>query len=123
MKLKVLIVDDEPHAVEIIARYLESFPEVEVVGSCHAGVSAFQFLRQQAVDLMFLDIKMPGLNGMALLRSLPNPPKVIFTTAYREYAVEGFDLNALDYLLKPVSFERFSKAMAKVLVPAAPRMP
>lgn len=115
MKIKTIIVDDEPHAIEIIAGYLGSFSEVEVVAQCSNGISAFQVLRQQQVDLMFLDIKMPGLNGTELLRSLKNPPKVIFTTAYREYAVDGFDLNAVDYLLKPIPFDRFLRAMDKVL--------
>lgn len=114
MKLRTIIVDDEPHAIEIIAGYLKNFPEIAVVAECSNGINAFQVLRQQQVDLMFLDIKMPGLNGNELVRSLKNPPKVIFTTAYREYAVDGFDLNAVDYLLKPIPFERFLCAMQKV---------
>ncbi len=114
MKIRTIIVDDEPHAIEVIARYLESFPEIEVLATCSDAIKAFQVLQQKKVDLMFLDVKMPGLKGTDLLRSLKQPPKVIFTTAYSEYAVEGFELDAMDYLLKPVSFDRFLKAMDKV---------
>lgn len=114
MKLKTILVDDEPHAIEILVKYLENFSEIEVVAKCGNAIQAFQTLQQQKVDLMFLDIKMPGLKGTDLLRSLKNPPKVIFTTAYQDFAVEGFDLNAIDYLLKPVPFDRFLRAMDKV---------
>jgi len=114
MKIRTLIVDDEPHAIEVIETYLGNFTEMEIMGRCNSAIQAFQLLQQKPVDLMFLDIKMPGLNGNDLLRSLKNPPKVIFTTAYSEYAVEGFDLNAVDYLLKPVSFDRFLRAIEKV---------
>ncbi len=115
MKIKTIIVDDEPHAIEVIAKHLENFPEIEVVATCNDGVSAFHTLQQKNIDLMFLDVKMPGITGVELLKSLKNPPKVIFTTAYSEYAVEGFDLDAVDYLLKPISFNRFLKAMDKTL--------
>ena len=106
--------DDEPHAIEVIESYLKNFTDIEITAQCGDGIQAFQTLQQKKIDLMFLDIKMPGLNGNDLLKSLKNPPKVIFTTAYNDYAVEGFELNALDYLLKPVSFDRFLKAMDKV---------
>ena len=109
-----MIVDDEPHAIEVIESYLKNFSDIEIVAKCGDGIHAFQTLQQKKVDLMFLDVKMPGLNGNDLLKSLKNPPKVIFTTAYHDYAVEGFELNALDYLLKPISFDRFLKAMDKV---------
>ncbi|WP_113637800.1 LytR/AlgR family response regulator transcription factor [Nubsella zeaxanthinifaciens] len=115
MKIKALIVDDEPHAIEVIAKYLENFPEVDVVETCKDGISAFHCLQRKGIDLMFLDVKMPGINGVELLKSLKNPPKVIFTTAFTEYAVEGFELDAVDYLVKPISFNRFLKAMDKVL--------
>jgi len=115
MKIKAVIVDDEPHALDIIAKYLTHFPEVEVVETCTDGMSAFHTLQRKTVDLMFLDVKMPGINGVELLKSLKNPPKVIFTTAFTEYAVEGFELDAVDYLVKPISFNRFLKAMDKVL--------
>lgn len=114
MKIRTLIVDDEPHAIEIISSYLENFSDVEIAGKCGNAIQAFQLLQQKSVDLMFLDIKMPGLNGTDFLRSLKNRPKTIFTTAYSEYALEGFELDAVDYLMKPISFERFLRAMDKV---------
>lgn len=109
-----MIVDDEPLAIEVIETYLKNFSDIEIIAKCGDGIQAFNILQQKKADLMFLDVKMPGLNGTELLKSLKNPPKVIFTTAYHDYAVEGFELNALDYLLKPVSFDRFLKAMEKV---------
>jgi DNA-binding LytR/AlgR family response regulator len=114
MKIRVLIVDDEPHAIEVIENYLRMFSEMELVGKCTDAIQAFQLLQQKTVDLMFLDIQMPGLKGTEMLRSLKNPPKVIFTTAYSEYALEGFELNAIDYLLKPIPFERFLRAVDKI---------
>jgi DNA-binding LytR/AlgR family response regulator len=114
MKTRVLIVDDEPYAIEIIEGYLAKFSEMELVGKCGDAIQAFQLLQQKPVDLMFLDIQMPGIKGTDLLRSLKNPPKVIFTTAYSEYALEGFELNAIDYLMKPIPFERFMRAIDKV---------
>nr|WP_067054871.1 LytTR family DNA-binding domain-containing protein [Mucilaginibacter sp. L294] len=114
MKTRVLIVDDEPYAIEIIEGYLAKFSEMELVGKCGDAIQAFQLLQHKPVDLMFLDIQMPGIKGTDLLKSLKNPPKVIFTTAYSEYALEGFELNAIDYLLKPIPFERFMRAIDKV---------
>lgn len=114
MKLKTILVDDEPHAIEVLLQYLQNFSEIEVVAKCENAIQAFQTLQQQKIDLIFLDIKMPGLTGTELMRSLKNPPKVIFTTAYQDYAVEGFDLDAIDYLLKPIPFDRFLRAMDKV---------
>jgi len=114
MKIRTVIVDDEPLAIEVIETYLKNFSDIEIIAKCGDGIQAFNTLQQKKADLMFLDVKMPGLNGTELLKSLKNPPKVIFTTAYHDYAVEGFELNALDYLLKPVSFDRFLKAMEKV---------
>ena len=114
MKIRTLIVDDEPHAIEVIENYLGNFDQMEITGKCSSAIQAFQVLQQKPVDLMFLDIKMPGLTGTDFLRSLKHPPKVIFTTAYSEYALEGFELNAIDYLLKPISFDRFLRAMDKV---------
>ena len=105
MKIKTIIVDDEPHAIAVIENYLNRFQDVEIVAKCADGIQAFQLLQQKKIDLIFLDVKMPGLNGTDLLRSLKNPPKVIFTTAYHDYAVEGFDLNAVDYLVKPIPLE------------------
>ncbi|MGA0558863.1 LytR/AlgR family response regulator transcription factor [Larkinella sp. VNQ87] len=115
MNVRCLLIDDEPHAVEIIESYIEMVDGLEVVGKCHNAVQAFSFLQSTPVDLLFLDIKMPKLSGTDFLRSLRNPPKVIFTTAYREYALDGFDLDVVDYLLKPIPFERFLRAVSKVM--------
>ncbi|WP_138481178.1 LytR/AlgR family response regulator transcription factor [Dyadobacter bucti] len=114
MKLRAILVDDEPHAIEVLDNYLGNFSEIEVIARCRNAIQAFQILQQNKIDLMFLDVKMPGLKGTDLLRSLTTPPKVIFTTAYEDYALAGFDLNAVDYLLKPIPFERFLRAMDKV---------
>jgi DNA-binding LytR/AlgR family response regulator len=114
MKIRTLIVDDEPHAIAVLEKYLTQFNQMELVGKCSDAIQAFQLLQQKSVDLMFLDIQMPGIKGTDLLRSLKNPPRVIFTTAYSEYALEGFELNAVDYLLKPISFERFLRAVDKI---------
>lgn len=115
MSLKAMIVDDEPYAIQIIERYLSNLPDIEVAATCNDGFTAFKALQTHKVDILFLDIKMPTLTGIDLLKSLVNPPKVIFTTAYPEYAVEGFDLEAIDYLVKPISFNRFLKAIDKIL--------
>lgn len=115
MKIRTLIVDDEPHALDIIRKYALQIPEIEIVGTCGNAIEAFQTIQQKEVDLMFLDIKMPRLLGTDLVRSLKTPPLVIFTTAYQEYAIEGFDLNAIDYLLKPIPLKRFLQAIDKVM--------
>lgn len=114
MKLQCLLVDDEPPALEVLESYVREVAHLELVGTCGNALEAFGMLQAQPVDLMFLDIKMPKLLGTDFLRSLRHPPQVIFTTAYREFAYEGFELDAVDYLLKPVSLERFLKAVAKV---------
>jgi DNA-binding LytR/AlgR family response regulator len=114
MKIRTLIVDDEPHAIEVVEKYTANFPEIEVVAKCKNGLEAFNLLQREKIDLMFLDIKMPQVSGLDLVRSLKNPPRIIFTTAYQDFALDGFDLNAVDYLLKPISFERFLKAMDKI---------
>jgi DNA-binding LytR/AlgR family response regulator len=114
-KIRTLIVDDEPHAMEIIRRYATHIPEIEIIGTCNNAIEAFQTIQSQAIDLLFLDIKMPKLLGTDLVRSLKSPPLIIFTTAYQEYAVEGFDLNAIDYLLKPIPLKRFLQAIDKVM--------
>lgn len=115
MPIRTLIVDDEPRAVEVIRKYVVQIPELELLATYNNAIHAFQELKKNSVDLMFLDISMPGLSGTDLVRSLQNPPLVIFTTAYQEYALEGFDLNAVDYLLKPIPFDRFLRAVDKVL--------
>ncbi|MGN7786385.1 LytR/AlgR family response regulator transcription factor [Niabella sp. 22666] len=114
MKIRTVIVDDEPHALEIIRRYATHIPELEITGTCGNALEAFQMIQNTRVDLVFLDIKMPRLLGTDLVRSLKTPPLIIFTTAYQEYAIEGFDLNAVDYLLKPVPLKRFLQAIDKV---------
>lgn len=113
--LRTLIIDDEPHAIEVIKKYADQIPEIQLQGTFANAVTAFQELRKNETDLIFLDINMPGLSGTELIRSLQNPPLVIFTTAHQEYAVEGFELNAVDYLLKPISFDRFLRAIDKVM--------
>ena len=114
-KIICLIVDDEPPAIDILQHYIASVTSLELAGTCSNGVEALNLLREQSIDLLFLDIEMPHLLGTDLIRTLKNPPKVICTTAYRKFAVEGFELNAVDYLLKPISFERFLKAVNKVM--------
>lgn len=113
MKTRCLIVDDEPLAVEVLRAHAAQLPQLEVVASCHNALEAFELLKTEPVDLLFLDIQMPMLTGIDFLRSLPDPPRVIFTTAYREYALEGYELDVVDYLLKPISFQRFFQAINK----------
>lgn len=115
MTIKCLVVDDEPVARKGIAGYVEQTPFLMMVGSCKSAIEANDELHKKEVDLLFLDIQMPDLTGTEFIRSLKNPPAVIFTTAYRDYAIEGFELNALDYLVKPISFQRFLKAANKAL--------
>lgn len=114
MKLRFLLVDDEPPALKVLATYAASIQGVEIVAACRNAFEALEVLQQKQVDVIFLDIKMPRLIGTEFLRNLAHPPKVIFVTAYREYAIEGFELDAVDYLVKPVSFERFFKAITKL---------
>jgi DNA-binding LytR/AlgR family response regulator len=106
-------VDDEPPAREIIRRYVRELPTLELAGECANALQAFTLLQQHPVDLIFLDIRMPQLNGNDFLKTLKNPPKVIFTTAYPDYALEGYELDVVDYLVKPIPFERFLKAVNK----------
>lgn len=111
--LKCLAIDDEPLALRQLNAYIEKTPYLELSGSCNNALTAQQFLTKNAVDLIFTDINMPDLNGLDFIRSLPARPMVIFTTAYSEFAIEGFRLDAVDYLLKPFSFADFSRAAAK----------
>lgn len=113
MKLTCLVVDDEPLALRVLEKYIGSTPFLELRASFTNPLEAMAFLQGQAVDLLFLDINMPELSGLSLVRALAQPPAVIFTTAYPEFAVEGFELDAADYLVKPFSRERFLKAVAK----------
>lgn len=114
MSLTCFIIDDEPLAIEVIESHISKIDGIEVKATFQNAVKAFQELRNTTVDILFLDIQMPRLTGIEFLRTLKNPPKVIFTTAYREYALEGFELDAVDYLLKPISFDRFLRATEKV---------
>lgn len=114
-KFRCLLVDDEPPALEILRTYIAVTPMLEVAGECGNAIAAFEFLQLNRIDLVFLDVQMPRLLGTDLLKSLPNPPKVIFTTAHRDYAVEGFELGVVDFLLKPYSLDRFLRAVHKVL--------
>ncbi len=113
MTYTCLIVDDEPLAQELIAEYVSKIPELTLVGKCGNALEASSFLASKQVDLLFLDINMPVIKGIHFFKNLVNKPKVIFTTAHREYALEGFEVNALDYLLKPIIFERFFLAIQK----------
>ncbi|WP_350129504.1 LytTR family DNA-binding domain-containing protein [Imperialibacter sp.] len=110
---KCIIVDDEPIAIRVIRGYLLQIGGFEIVAECRTATEAFQLLRSHSIDLIFLDIQMPKLTGLDFLKALQHRPKVILVTAYREYAIEGFDLDVVDYLLKPVSLERFMKAIDK----------
>ncbi len=113
MKLKCLIVDDEPIARQIIEQYCALLPEIEVIRSCSNALEAKQIIQSRPVDVIFLDINMPVLDGLAFMKTLSNPPQVVFTTAYKEFAHQAFDLAACDYLLKPFSLERFIVAVDK----------
>lgn len=113
MKTRCLLVDDEPLALDIIESYLSRFESIEIVARCENAIDAVAVLHSKPVDLLFLDIQMPRLTGLDFLKTLKNPPKTIITTAYREYALEGYDLDVIDYLLKPIAFERFVKAINK----------
>ncbi len=113
MKVRCVIVDDEPVAREILASYIDKVNDVELVTSCKNGVEALSVLHKESIDLIFLDINMPEITGLTLAKSIHPSTRVIFTTAYREYALDGFDLQAIDYLLKPISFDRFLKAIQK----------
>ena len=111
--IKCLIVDDEPLARDVIRRYVEKVPILHLVGECGNAIDALMLLQNQAVDLIFLDIQMPQLTGTEFAKALRNAPKIIFTTAFKEYAIDGFELNAIDYLLKPIRFDRFLRAITK----------
>lgn len=115
MSLRCLIVDDEPLAHGVITEYAKDIPFINIVGNCYRATAALDFLNKQQVDLIFLDIRMPKLNGLDFLRTLQHKPLVIITSAYEEYALESFDLAVCDYLLKPFRFDRFLKAVNRAL--------
>ncbi|MFY0594643.1 LytR/AlgR family response regulator transcription factor [Roseivirga sp.] len=115
MKINCLIVDDEPLAVQLLTAHVDQVPMLDLVGTCSNALEALESIKSKPVDLIFLDIQMPILSGIDFLKSLDNPPKVIFTTAFREYAMSGYELDVVDYLLKPITFERFFKSINKYI--------
>lgn len=114
MKYRCIVIDDEALAIDILEDFIEKFPNLELVGKFSSPLKATPLLMSQEVDLIFLDINMPDISGTAFYENLPVKPLVIFTTAYSDFAVKGFEMNAVDYLLKPISFERFFKAINKL---------
>ncbi len=114
MEIHTLIVDDEPLALDVLETYVQQVPDLVLVGKCANALEAGSVLNDHHVDLVLLDIQMPQLTGVEFVRSLQNPPYIIFTTAFPNYAIEGFELDAVDYLLKPISLERFLKAINRV---------
>ncbi|MEL6865779.1 MAG: LytTR family DNA-binding domain-containing protein [Bacteroidota bacterium] len=113
MKVRCLIVDDEPLAIRLIEKHIAKLTSLEVVATCNSALKAFEVLQREPIDLLFLDIKMPSINGLDFLKTLKRPPKTILTTAYRDYALESYDLDVVDYLLKPITFDRFFKAIER----------
>lgn len=112
--MRCIIVEDQPPAQRILRKFIQDVPTLELVDVFSDGLSTMEFLNNQSVDLMFLDIHLPKINGLDFLKSIPDPPQVILTTAFSEYALEGYNLNVVDYLLKPFSFQRFLQAVNKV---------
>jgi len=115
MRITCIIVDDEPSSQHVLERFVGNVDFLQLAGVCHDAMEALQKLKEQRIDLMFLDINMPKITGLSFLKSLQNPPEVIITTAYSKYALQGFELNVTDYLLKPFSFDRFFTAVNKVV--------
>ena len=114
-KIKCLLVDDEPLAIDLLKQHIAQIDLLEVAGDCPNALKGLEVLRTREIDLLFLDIRMPSITGLELLKLLHHPPKVIITTAYREYALDGYDLDIVDYLLKPITFDRFLKAIQRLL--------
>ena len=117
MKFNCLIVDDEPIAQEILEKYISQIDVLNLVGKCGNAFEALNVLHKEPIDILFLDIKMPSLSGLDMLKTLQNPPNVILTTAFSEFGVESYEYGITDYLLKPISFERFLKAVNKLVIP------
>jgi DNA-binding LytR/AlgR family response regulator len=115
MKIKCLVVDDEPLAIRLIENHISKIDALEIVATCSNALKAFEIINTQQVDLLFLDIKMPIMSGVDFIKTLKNPPKTIFTTAHRDFAIESYDLDVVDYLLKPITFERFFKSVDRFL--------
>ncbi|WP_413667991.1 LytR/AlgR family response regulator transcription factor [Mucilaginibacter sp. Mucisp86] len=114
-KIRCLLVDDEPLAISLLQNHIRQLDFLEVATTCPNALKAVEVLKNTTIDLLFLDIRMPAISGIDFLKTLHHPPKVILTTAYREYALEGYDLDIVDYLLKPITFERFFKAVERYL--------
>lgn len=114
MKTRCIIIDDEPLAIKVVETHLKEFPDMELVETFSSPIDAISTINKGDIDVMFLDINMPKMNGLDFIRNLESRPYVIITTAYREFAVESFDLNVLDYLVKPIPFGRFLKAINKL---------
>lgn len=115
MSLKCVAIDDEPLALELIRNYVSRFGELEMVQTFDDAISGAEFIRKVPIDILFIDINMPDITGLDLVRSLEQKPGIVFTTAHKKFALDGFELDAVDYLLKPISFERFSKAVKKAI--------
>ncbi|MFA6483944.1 MAG: LytTR family DNA-binding domain-containing protein, partial [Bacteroidales bacterium] len=115
MNVKCLLVDDEPLALRVIENHIEKIQWLDIAGTCQNPVEAYEILKTKKIDLLFLDIQMPELSGLEFLKTLRNPPQVIFTTAYRQFATDAYDLDVLDYLVKPIGFPRFAQAVNKYL--------
>jgi len=112
-KVTCIVVDDEPLAIELLEGHIQQFTQLELIATCWNAIEAFEIVKNTPVDIIFLDIQMPGLSGIQFAKSLQNPPAIIFTTAYREYAVESYELDVIDYLLKPITMDRFFKSITK----------
>lgn len=115
MTINCIVIDDEPLAIRLLENHIAKIAELKLVATATNALEAYRILQTEQVDLLFLDIQMPDLNGIAFMRSLNKKPPTIFTTAYREFAIEGFELEAVDYLLKPITFERFFKSVDRML--------
>jgi DNA-binding LytR/AlgR family response regulator len=123
MKFNCLIVDDEPIAQQILEKYILQIEALQLVGKANNAFEALNILHQEKIDILFLDIQMPSLSGLEMLKTLQNPPKAILTTAFSEFGVESYDYGITDYLLKPIPFNRFLKAVNKILMPKNPEFP
>jgi DNA-binding LytR/AlgR family response regulator len=121
MNLNCIITDDEPIALEILENYILQVPGLHLAGKCKDAMETFAFMRSVKTDVLFIDIQMPGLNGIDYIRSLRNPPAIVLTTAFPEFAIDGYELDVADYLLKPFGFERFLKAIDKIISQAVPK--
>ena len=114
MSIKCIIIDDEPLAINVIEDHLKNFDNIEIVATFNNPLKAYSILEQEKIDVIFLDINMPQMTGFTFIESLSNKPLIVFTTAYREYAVKSFELDILDYLVKPIPFNRFLKTINKI---------